>query len=53
MQKLDVPEFNEKKDEIIRKLMEVAHVLVCSTPSGSVIYAILENGFDFSGFWKI
>ena len=53
MQKLDFPEFVEKKRGGIQKLMEVAHVLVGMTPPGSLIYGILDHGFDFLGFWKI
>ena len=30
--------------------MEVAHVLVGMTPPGSLIYGILDHGFDFFGF---
>ena len=50
MQKLDFPEFVEKKRGGIQKLMEVAHVLVGMTPPGSLIYGILDHGFDFFGF---
>ena len=53
MQKLDFPEFVEKKRGGIQKLMEVAHVLVGMTAPGSLIYGILDHGFDCLGFWKI
>ena len=43
MQKLDFPEFVEKKRGGIQKLMEVAHVLVGMTPPGSLIYGILDH----------
>ncbi len=53
MQKLDFPEFVEKKRGGIQKLMEVAHVLVGMTPPGSLIYGILDHGFVFLfGFWE-
>ena len=49
---LTFPNSLKKKRGGIQKLMEVAHVLVGMTPPGSLIYGILDHGFDFLFFGK-
>ena len=50
MQKLDFPEFVSNNKDFQSKLMDVAHVLVCITPPGTVVFGGFELRFWLFGF---